>query len=1354
MSGAGADGERPWPSHVGSLPEGLRLAASSLGGELARARSFFLDPATPAAPAPRSGGPVGAPDDADATTRLEVMSVPEINFSVLSLYGASLLALVYVLLVTHAARESWEEAGALVQGRAWDLVSKVLRVTLNTVFFALPLLYALRLATARKVVTEQVWTLCLLSAGLFFENPLTDLFYSFRTLRHAGDQPLGAAGQKPLSARHHAASLVLYDATYTVVVYSYLLLSAHSYRVLDSRKYSRRFYLPKLVAAITYFGVKLALGYSFRIALGLVPFARLLSLYYLLLSGRRSVRLVFPIVLTTIVDVALMVWVMREVRKTARFLARVPYLENRSKQLGFRCFVYQTLMLIFNLVLVAVVLEANLPRGVLDAAYDWAVDPAYPHRYIQLEAPVGQLGLALVYITWNIIIAYVNLPPGPIMPYTVTALHSLALSVLPTAVTARHRWPVWLPGHLPREPDYIDDSSDDEIELDELLPESLAGSAEVLLPRSRSTGLIGVAAPMLSLDEAAAAAAADFAQTAQAEVSWRAGIPRGEQCPLRYRHREWHEGSGGTAVGSTDLPPAALRLSFANVDPTYSGENVSRVGVDDLLSGTRIREALPFETDAAGSLSGLGSYRVGPRLGIGSDQTLPVDVPAFSSRWSEAQSPNHDSDGNAEMYSSLSHMFSPPPTSSLPPVHRRRLITRKNLFVMETQVTLANAMYMCYIPGNKLEERPKHLTVSENDSGAGGATDRTDLFAEGLDELGSQLERENLHSLKKGTSAHADLPVDHRPSQPMYPAHDYGLEHDLGTHDSGNLQRILPVPEVTETERQPDHDDGSMFLVDPEEMAAKHGYLLYRHVRHDASNGHAIILVGQDRVIVAFSGTRDAKNWVTNSRFMRAPWDEMFQSFASEPSDLDPDAATDPTAPAKPEGSRAVDRSRSADRGDLTAGMDRDRGSDPRLLADSLQSRSRGALLDYFRKDSPRRHSASVTALAEKNTLDAADSGVESPLAPRLNRSYDSSHVLRRSRSEEQLISTERDPLLAPEIRTATRVGYGSARRLRVNRGSQRVSRSGSFADHQGPRGRALSGQRRNAAPGVSEIEDMAASLAQEFVTYGQAKVHLGFAQAYGKLRNRVLGALLELYGGPRSAGDNDSGNLGGSSVGDGPGFDRDLEGRVCGVVPGSCHGLPLFLTGHSLGGVLASFCSYESARWYRRIGLRRRQDVACTTFGSPMPGNSVFKQRYERMVETHWRFEFACDPIAALPGVLNYEPVGVRALLDPAGWLMIDPSIVESKWWGRLVSPMRAQRLHFRASYFRALAVVCRRHRSSSVGSGGSRGSHESGNDGCEDGSAECRDGSLDDRFWPFPIECQVLGLFPDQAAEDEDVN
>lgn len=212
-------------------------------------------------------------------------------------------------------------------------------------------------------------------------------------------------------------------------------------------------------------------------------------------------------------------------------------------------------------------------------------------------------------------------------------------------------------------------------------------------------------------------------------------------------------------------------------------------------------------------------------------------------------------------------------------------------------------------------------------------------------------------------------------------------------------------------------------------------------------------------------------------------------------------------------------------------------------------------------------------------------------------------------------------------------------------------------------------------------------ALARELRTFGQAKVHRGILEAYESVRKPMLGALVSLY------------HHGGLDV-------------------------PLFFCGHSMGGAIAIFAAYEAARYYRRIGLPRRDAVSCSTFGCPRIGNEAFKMRYERLCANHLRFEMAVDPIPKIPNFLNYTNVGTAVLIDQSGMLLIDPSFIEVQWWSKLSNPYLGYKLHIRASYCLALRAYCKQYRS-----------------GADD---------LKKHFWPFPLRFQTKGFFDHLAPPD----
>ncbi len=60
-----------------------------------------------------------------------------------------------------------------------------------------------------------------------------------------------------------------------------------------------------------------------------------------------------------------------------------------------------------------------------------------------------------------------------------------------------------------------------------------------------------------------------------------------------------------------------------------------------------------------------------------------------------------------------------------------------------------------------------------------------------------------------------------------------------------------------------------------------------------------------------------------------------------------------------------------------------------------------------------------------------------------------------------------------------------------------------------------------------------------------------------------------------------------------------------------------VFLTGHSLGGALATLAAYDIAQALRAVP--QRTHVACYSFGAPRVGNHAFADDYARLVPDTW---------------------------------------------------------------------------------------------------------------------------------------
>lgn len=100
--------------------------------------------------------------------------------------------------------------------------------------------------------------------------------------------------------------------------------------------------------------------------------------------------------------------------------------------------------------------------------------------------------------------------------------------------------------------------------------------------------------------------------------------------------------------------------------------------------------------------------------------------------------------------------------------------------------------------------------------------------------------------------------------------------------------------------------------------------------------------------------------------------------------------------------------------------------------------------------------------------------------------------------------------------------------------------------------------------------------------------------------------------------------------------------------------GWTVLVTGHSLGGALATLCSFELAnRIY--VDGHAPAAVRCYTFGSPRVGNGVFAGRFRESVPDNWRVHNRDDLIPMVPRLLGYTHVENGVALDDDGKLEIN---------------------------------------------------------------------------------------------------
>ncbi|KAJ8902708.1 hypothetical protein NDN08_006028 [Rhodosorus marinus] len=145
-------------------------------------------------------------------------------------------------------------------------------------------------------------------------------------------------------------------------------------------------------------------------------------------------------------------------------------------------------------------------------------------------------------------------------------------------------------------------------------------------------------------------------------------------------------------------------------------------------------------------------------------------------------------------------------------------------------------------------------------------------------------------------------------------------------------------------------------------------------------------------------------------------------------------------------------------------------------------------------------------------------------------------------------------------------------------------------------------------------------------------------------------------------------------------GISSELKSKL--LASGDTKSLPILVTGHSLGGALATLFAFDLVLDDPDVGKR----LSVTTFGSPKVGNKYFRKMYDDRVRSHWRVELAPDMITRLP-LAPYVHVGKQALITESNDLLLDPSHLDV----HINQQKRALlRSHKKSSYLIALKSWC----------------------------------------------------------------
>ena len=96
-----------------------------------------------------------------------------------------------------------------------------------------------------------------------------------------------------------------------------------------------------------------------------------------------------------------------------------------------------------------------------------------------------------------------------------------------------------------------------------------------------------------------------------------------------------------------------------------------------------------------------------------------------------------------------------------------------------------------------------------------------------------------------------------------------------------------------------------------------------------------------------------------------------------------------------------------------------------------------------------------------------------------------------------------------------------------------------------------------------------------------------------------------------------------------------------------------LHVTGHSLGGALATLAAFDLTQQFR-------VDTTVYTFGQPRVGNRAFATEYNATVIKHFSVANGHDPVARVPKG-SYTKNGIRVVTSKTGDVVVAPSSLES---------------------------------------------------------------------------------------------
>ncbi len=282
----------------------------------------------------------------------------------------------------------------------------IMRFILFVAAFALMIVFSTRILSlqAMNITHEQTWTMILLASITIYMVPLHDIVAIHDQL--VGKVDMFWQKTKWWSILEPIAQ-VMFTTGFTCSTVFYVWACMHSYRFLESR-IGFRFYFPKVFTLAIYVVGKVLILYKASPAVysAELPFANLtgmLSLYYTA-DQFNTVGMWSAICITTM-DLFFVARIVYERRKTKLLLKKADYIKYRSKQIGFRFFMYHNLTFYSIYIALYIVLQLSLPNAA--TVYQYLVRVP---RISNFRTHPMNIGLQLMLLAYAWTEAYVNLP--------------------------------------------------------------------------------------------------------------------------------------------------------------------------------------------------------------------------------------------------------------------------------------------------------------------------------------------------------------------------------------------------------------------------------------------------------------------------------------------------------------------------------------------------------------------------------------------------------------------------------------------------------------------------------------------------------------------------------------------------------------------------------------------------------------------------------------------------------------------------------------------------------------------------------------------------------------------------------